>query len=144
MKCDRSEKGQAAVEFGVILPAMIILILAVVVYGKPYYQKLVAQNLAYSVCSSAPRARASQYNMGFPLGASIAAASTSGAGDYSISSGDLADNFSSVSVEGLLTPLPCEVRLDATFLDLIGMTNSSDTFVKGVAVFFTSPFLSNN
>jgi len=65
MKKERkSEKGQAAVEFGVILPGLIILILAVVLYGRPYLMKLSAQNVSYTLCSAVPRSPSVDYYIG--------------------------------------------------------------------------------
>lgn len=144
MRTNKLEKGQAAVEFGVILPAMIILILAVVVYGKPYYQKLVAQNLAYSVCSSAARTSADTANGGFWGGADLAAGSTYGVGEYTLSSGDLLGGMGLVSHNGILGPAPCEIRMtNAHNVDYV-LFGSPDNYIKGVAVFFSSPFLANN
>jgi len=131
------EKGQAAVEFGIILPALIILILAVVVYGRPYYQKIVAQNIAYSDCSAASRTVSSELNSSSYATGQLAASSSLGVG----SSINLSGGYDSSVSSGKLENVKCVVLL-STPLALYDSGGDLSGVMKGVAVFFSAPFLS--
>lgn len=139
MKCSfrKSESGQAATEFGVILPAMIILIIAVVVYGRPYYLKLATQNMAYSACSAASR---SSLLSGFDAAPDkesykdISAGNTYGVG------GSVMEDYNANSIT---EPSLCRVYLtdQAGWVSMaFGLDGSQP--ITGVALFFPANFIS--
>ena len=49
-KPDRSEKGQAGLEFVIIMPVLLMALLLVTVVGNQLYQKLSSQAFVYSYC----------------------------------------------------------------------------------------------
>ncbi len=143
-RCDRSQRGQSAVEIALILPLLLILLFGIVVSGFMFYAYIQVSNAAREGARAGSLYRITQFDTGWTLPVTVQKAIYDpGTGESAL--GYLPINGSSFSAS---SDVVCKIRKESegyvTSYDCGGVTDpqSGDRLYVQVTYRYTQPILS--